>query len=118
MTTISIGGWNQPLVLSLHAWKELAEKYGSLNGFNEELRSGDELRILSAVETGLDILIRAGRAYVDPEDLPPALEGTPADYLTGADIQPAVQAIAAALMESVERKVETQPPKNGKATQR
>lgn len=109
-------GKQYPLCFSLSASQQLSEKFGSLERMQADLGSGDVAKIANAVNTVLEVLMKAGRIYVKATggDVPPELPCKPTDLIDVRD-GAAITAIFKAISDSSEREVETKS-KNAGAT--
>lgn len=116
VTYIELLGEKHPLCFSLAAQEALEDTFGSLEAMSEEFSSGENRRIISALDRALSILLKAGRVYLSArgEELPPALPCRPADSI-GVTDKEAISAIFRAMSGDSEREVETET-KNAPAT--
>lgn len=117
VSTIELLGKKYPLCFSLTAATEMEEAFGGLDNLSERMTGGSLAQQTGAINTALEILLKAGRVYASasgmevPEELPCA----PADLIDVTD-GGAVKAIFSAVTGDTEREVETVPP-NGEAAQ-
>ena len=114
---IELLGKKHPLCFSVKAASEMEEAFGGIEAFAEHLQEGSLVQKIQNMSTALQILMKAGRAYVSvsggelPDPLPCDLE----DLIDAAD-KTIWQTIMDVISGSTEREVET-VVKNGEATQ-
>ena len=111
---IELLGKKYPLCFSLTAATEMEEAFGGLDKLSERLTGGGIARQAVAVNTALEILLKAGRVYASASgmEVPEPLPCAPADLIDVTDGE-AVRAIFSTVAGDAEREVETVP--NGKA---
>lgn len=114
---IELGGRKHPLCFSLSASAKLSDHFGDLDKMQKELSKKDIGTVARAADIILSVLMEAGRKYAKyiGEELPPALECSPADLIDVTDPE-AIKAIFAAISGDTERNVEVQS-KNADAKQ-
>ena len=114
---IELLGKKYPLCFSLTAATEMEEAFGGLDKLSERLTGGGIARQAVAVNTALEILLKAGRVYASASgmEVPEPLPCAPADLIDVTD-GAAVKAIFSTVAGVTEREVETVPP-NGEAAQ-
>jgi len=83
VTYIELLGERHPLCFSLAASEALDESFGGLDRMTQALSSGSLSQTAKAVDTVLQILMKAGRVYCGArgDELPPPLPCRPADLL-------------------------------------
>lgn len=114
---IELLGVKHPMCFSLTAAAEMDEAFGGLDALSERMQSGNLAQRSRAINTALEILLKAGRVYAAASgmEVPETLPCAPADLIDVTDGM-AVQAIFTTISGDVEREVET-VEKNGEATQ-
>lgn len=117
VSTIELLGEKHPMCFSLTAAAEMEEAFGGLENLSERMTGGSLVQQMSAINTALEILLKAGRIYASASgmELPEPLPCPPADLIDVTD-GGAVSSIFSAISGDTEREVET-VPKNGEATQ-
>lgn len=117
VSTIELLGKKYPLCFSLTAATEMEEAFGGLDKLSERLTGGSLAQMAGAVNTALEILLKAGRVYASASgmEIPEPLPCAPADLIDVTD-GTAVKAIFSTLSGDTEREVETVSP-NGEAAQ-
>ena len=117
VSTIELLGKTYPLCFSLTAATEMEEAFGGLDKLSERMAGGSLAQRAGAINTALEILLKAGRVYAAASgmEVPETLPCAPADLIDVTDGM-AVQAIFTTISGDVEREVET-VEKNGEATQ-
>ena len=95
-------GERHPMCLSMSAVEEILEAFGSMEDMTAAIRGDDTLQKVKAVNTMLDILMRAGRRYCNEMgiEIPPALKGRPGDLIDVTDGE-AIRAIFSTDRKSV-----------------
>lgn len=103
LSYVQLGGERQPVCFSLSAIEALEDRFGSLDAMQNSLTGGS----VKAINSVLEIMIDAGRAYCKAMDLecPPPLKCRPGD-LIGVDDKDIVTEIFSAIRTGTERKVE------------
>lgn len=114
---IELLGAKHPMCFSLTAAAEMDEAFGGLDALSERLQSGNLAQQSRAINTALEILLKAGRVYAAASGMkvPEALPCAPADLIDVTDGM-AAQSILTTISGDVEREVET-VEKNGEAMQ-
>ena len=115
VSTIELLGQKHPLCFSLTAASEMEEAFGGLEQMSERMTGGSLAQRAGAINTALEILLKAGRIYASASgmEVPQALPCAPADLIDVTD-GAAVQAIFSTMERDAEREVEAASP-NGKA---
>lgn len=103
LSYVQLGGEKHPVCFSLSAIEAIEEEFGSLDTMRDELSKGS----IRAINTVLEIMIKAGRAYCVGMgiDCPPKLKCRPADLIDITD-EEVVKDIFAAMSGDSERTVE------------
>lgn len=116
ITYLELLGEKHPLCCSLTATAELEEAFGSLEQMAEALTRGGIRARMETVNQTLEILMRAGRVYVQAEGgaLPEPLPCAPSDLMDVTDGE-AIKAIFSTISGDTRREVETEPKKEGAA---
>jgi hypothetical protein len=116
VSAIELLGKKYPLCFSLTAATEMEDAFGGLDKLSERVAGGSMAQRARAVNTALEILLRAGRVYASASgmEVPEPLPCAPADLIDVTD-GAAVKAIFSTMSGDTEREVETVP--NGKAAQ-
>ena len=114
---IELAGKKHPLCFSLTAANALDKAFGSLESMSDRILSSNVGQQLEAINTVLEILLKAGRIYASASgmEIPDPLPCSPADLIDVTDGE-AVRSIFSAISGDTEREVET-VPKNQEATQ-
>lgn len=101
---IELLGQKHPLCYSLSAHEEITEAFGDSEKMRGRINDGD----LKAVETLLEILMRAGRRYCTAvgEELPPEIKCRIADVIDMTDPE-SVRSVFAAISNGSAREVDT-----------
>lgn len=117
VSTIELLGKKYPMCFSLTAATEMDEAFGGLENLPARINSGGLAQQMAAINTALEILLKAGRIYAlaSGQEVPEPLPCAPADLIDVTD-GAAVKAIFSAISNDTEREVET-VPKNGEAAQ-
>lgn len=116
ITYIELLGEKHPMCLSLAATQAIDEAFdGGLAQMQEEVLSASTGRQAQAIDTVLQILLKAGRTYISAcgGDLPEPLPCRPADLIDVRD-KTVISTVFAALSNDTEREVEVEG-KNGEA---
>ena len=106
LSYIQLGdGEKRPVCFSLSAIEDIQDAFGDLDGMRDGIKSGS----VKAINTVLEIIIRAGAAYCKGMgiDCPPPLKCRPADLIDATDSS-IVSQIFDAMVNDAEREVETQ----------
>ena len=115
---IELLGENHPLCFSLAAMEEICDAFGSVDGMTAAISSENFGVKLKAVDTVMDILMRAGRKYCEVAGLDMPERPLPcraADVIDVSDPS-AITAIFGAIKTDTERTVEAKS-KNADTTQ-
>lgn len=117
VSTIELLGEKHPMCFSLTAATEMEEAFGGLENLSERMTGGSLAQRAAAINTALEILLKAGRIYASASgmEVPDPLPCAPADLIDVTD-GGAVRSIFSAITGDTEREVET-IPKNGEAAQ-
>ena len=110
ITYIELLGEKHPLCLSLAAAQAIDEAFdGGLSQMQEEVLSASTGRQAQAIDTVLQILLKAGRTYVSAcgEELPKPLPCRPADLIDVRD-QTVITTLFDALSNDTKREVEVE----------
>ena len=107
VSTIELLGKTYPLCFSLTAATEMEEAFGGLDKLSERMAGGSLAQRAGAINTALEILLKAGRVYASAAglDVPPPLPCEPGDLMDVTDGN-AVNTIFSAISGSAEREVE------------
>lgn len=119
MSYIQLLGEQHPLCLSLTAYEQIDDRFGSFDAMCDKLTGDNPGEIARTVNDVLEILLRAGRVYGSAMgmELPEKLPCKPADVIDVTEGR-AVQSIFQAMRGDVKRTVEAEEDeKNGAATQ-
>lgn len=116
VSTIELLGKKYPLCFSLTAAAEMEEAFGGLEQLADRMAAGSLAQQAGAINTALEILLKAGRVYAAASgmEVPEALPCAPADLIDVTD-GGAVKAIFSTVAGDTAREVETVP--NGEAAQ-
>ena len=117
VTYIELMGKQYPMCFSLTAATEMDDAFGGLKHLSDRMQAGNLAQTSAAINTALEILLKAGRIYASAcgMEIPDPLPCAPADLIDVTDGE-AVKSIFSAISGDTVREVET-VPKNGKATQ-
>lgn len=110
---VKLLGEKHPLCFSLSATEEIVERFGGTGQMTDALTSADTAQKLRAVDTVLEILMRAGRAYCAAvgEALPKPLPCRPADVIGIDEANEVVSRIFDTITADASRQIEADPPK-------
>lgn len=113
---IELLGEKHPLCFSLSATEEMCKEFGSIEAMTVAMDSDNMGEKLSAIDTILTILMKAGRRYCTAigEDMPQPLKCRPADIISIDDAK-IISGIKQAMLDDTDRTVEVQE-KNAEAT--
>lgn len=117
VSTIELLGKKYPLCFSLTAATEMEEAFGGLDNLSERMTGGSLAQQARAINTALEILLKAGRVYASASgmEVPEELPCSPADLIDVTDGE-AIRSIFSTMTGDTEREVETVSP-NGEAAQ-
>ena len=117
VSTIELLGKKYPLCFSLTAATEMEDAFGGLDQLSERMAGGSLAQRAGAINTALEILLKAGRVYASASgmEVPEPLPCAPADLIDVTD-GGAVKAIFSTVAGDTEREVEAVHP-NGEAAQ-
>lgn len=103
LSYVQLGGEKHPVCFSLSAIEAIEEEFGSL----DEMRDGLTKGSVKAINSVLEIMLDAGRAYCNGMgiDCPPRLKCRPADLIDVSDTD-VVKDIFAVMSGDSERSVE------------
>ena len=110
VSTIELLGEKHPMCFSLTAATEMEEAFGGLENLSERMTGGSLAQRAAAINTALEILLKAGRIYASASgmEVPDPLPCAPADLIDVTD-GGAVRSIFSAITGDTEREVETIP---------
>lgn len=115
---ITIDGQERLLCFSTRVVRDCTDRYGGIEHIDEAL-SGDPVKALDETIWILSALINAGDRYarLNGIDNPPAVSYDDLyDIVDMADLQGLNGKIRETITGGMERNIEAEPPKNGKAT--
>ena len=107
VTYLELLGQKHPMCFSVTASAELDHAFGGLENMSKRMTDGSLAQKVGAINTALEILLKAGRVYASAAglDVPPPLPCEPGDLMDVTDGN-AVNTIFSAISGSAGREVE------------